>query len=96
MSQHTSGPWSLYQQGDEYGCWGKGGTRVFSIRKGVEPMNEDARLIAKAPEMLVLLKTALRGFDSAYMGESQFVPLPDEIEWASEARALVREIEKGA
>ena len=59
---HTPGPWSLYQQGDEYGCWGKGGTRVFSIRKGVEPMNEDARLIA---EMLTLLRgiTGPEGFE---------------------------------
>lgn len=61
---HTPGPWSLFQQGDEYGCWGGAGERVFSIRGGV--LSADARLIAAAPEMLAeirrLVDTCERGF----------------------------------
>mgnify|MGYP001592000461 CR=1 FL=1 len=87
MSQHTSGPWSLYQQGDEYGCWGKGGTRVFSIRKGVEPMNEDARLIAKAPEMHVQLQMVEEFLNS----RPPHIYFPPNLRTG--IRALLREIE---
>ena len=56
MSAHTPGPWKALQMGDDYVVFKVPNHRVFSIRTGVIPSAEDARLIAAAPEMLAALK----------------------------------------
>src|SRR5690242_1547088 len=57
-AQHTPGPWKHGQYGDDYMMKGASNERVFSIRKGVIPMNADAHLIAAAPALLQVAEGA--------------------------------------
>lgn len=57
---------------------GPGGDRIVKVAAQVENW-DDARLMAKAPNMLALLK------------EASLDPIP--VGWRAEARALLREIE---
>lgn len=53
---HTIGPW-MATNGitSEYAIFGADETPVFTIRDGLIPMREDARLITAAPDLLAAL-----------------------------------------
>ena len=89
MTQHTPGPWSFFQQGDEYGLWGGPAARdrVFSIKVGVIPQNADARLIAVAPKMRALLRRLVAVDANPAAGSLDVTYIADE------ARALLAKIE---
>lgn len=88
MSQHTPGPWKGQQHGDDYIMKGANGERVFSIRNGVIPMTDDARLIAAAPRMFKLIETSLRAGRFPEVGDGCEVWNPLE-----EARAILHDVE---
>ena len=95
MSAHTPGPWTVKQDGDDYVLEGAPSPiseaypsgirgRVFSIRRGVIPMPNDARLIAAAPRMLEVLKAALARFESEPVGVHAHI---------GAIRAILRDVE---
>lgn len=88
MSVHTPGPWTVGQSGDDYvvaGTWAgvKGNRRVLSIRLGVIPSPANARLIAAAPRMLALLRSA----------PDMVADSTTWAKWDTERRAILRDVE---
>ena len=85
-SAHTLGPWTIKQEGDDYVVKGAPGTtRVFSIRTGVIPMPNDARLVAAAPRMLALLQE--------YADKARDVMTPAPGSLIERTRAILRDVE---
>lgn len=86
MLEHTPGPWTMQPIGDETECniLGKHRELVATVS------DNDARLIAKAPEMLALLTQILAVSESgALQGMHPHGPTAEII------RALLAEIEGG-
>ena len=56
---HTLGPWvATNGMTNEYGIYGADEWPIFTIRDGLIPAREDARLIAAAPDLLLALQRA--------------------------------------
>ena len=64
---HTLGPWVATAEKGEYRIDGNGSTPIFTIRDGLIPMREDARLIAAAPDLLSAMRKLLLEHDAISM-----------------------------
>ena len=65
--KHTSGPWQALAAKGEYCIEGHNGTLIFTIRNGMIPMREDARLLTAAPDLLAALRKLLLEHDAISM-----------------------------
>lgn len=92
MSRHTPGPWRVDISGSTYArpCVRHNGMIVCYLPRGAG--GDDARLIAKAPEMYKALKELFELVD-----DGEFLDLSDKESTpiSQKLRALLREIESG-
>jgi hypothetical protein len=76
MSEHTSGPWAVYQLADDDKTYGSNAGKFIVTSEdgdleicGVVSYNNDAHLIAAAPELLEACRTAEANLASLYSGD---------------------------
>ena len=91
MTQHTPGPWKLNKSP-------MGATFVMSTEGWVAELSmlnseANARLIAKAPEMLAMLASCLAYFDD--MRNGGYAAATPDAAWTAPIRALLKDIEEG-
>jgi hypothetical protein len=86
--KHTLGPWQVLAAKGEYCIEGHNGTLIFTIRNGLIPMREDARLLTAAPDMLDALRLMMREYEALRFEQPERWPTA-----AAAARAAIAKAE---
>ena len=97
MSKHTPGPWMVVPEGHRLSVWAEGYGFIHSHEapevntSATETANANSTLIAKAPQLLEMLKTIIR----AEFGRQDPLKFAPGTYW-ERAQRLINEIEDEA